>query len=116
MTPTPTQVRERVRFLVECAVKGDNLDVTVGEIMQAVRLDLFTECERCGGTGDSERLLYNQDGVPQFHTDGTELYELCGTCGSVGVTSCQSFPCEHGGHTCTACGGSGLAADTGKEQ
>jgi hypothetical protein len=56
-------------------------------------------------------LLYNQDGVPQFHTDGTELYELCGTCGSVGVTSCQSFPCEHGGHTCTACGGRGYTLD-----
>jgi hypothetical protein len=31
----------------------------------------------------SDRLLYNH-GVPQFHTDGTELYEPCPSCHGVG--------------------------------
>jgi hypothetical protein len=37
------------------------------------------ECPTCGGSGDSDRQLY-RDGVPQFHTDGTELYEPCPNC------------------------------------
>jgi len=31
----------------------------------------------------------------------------CEKCDNQGVYSCQSFPCEHGGHTCEACSGNG---------
>jgi hypothetical protein len=40
-------------------------------------------CGECEGSGVSDRLLYNH-GVPQFHTDGTELYEPCPSCNGVG--------------------------------
>jgi hypothetical protein len=79
MTPTPTQVREQIRFLVECAVKGDNIDVVVNEILQAAWLDLHTECEKCEGRGDIRVGLVIYD-------DGDVEVKDCPACAGRGYT------------------------------
>lgn len=46
------------------------------------------------------------DLVAVLRDEGGEI-RPCARCGSTGVVSCQAFQCEHGGHSCTVCGGRG---------
>ena len=42
---------------------------------------------------------------------GHLLPKQCDKCDTTGVISCQPFPCEHGGHTCSSCGGRGTVVE-----